>query len=210
MFSCGGMAGALRIMLCLTLLTYAESQDKCNIPNSGVYDLSGNALCRQETVTVNSSGLEVYGASKESQSKIVAKQGQTRVQHFIVEGGTTLTLKYLILANAMGDNGGSIYVSDSTLNVIGSLFTDNLANENGGAIYAIGSATLDFNGTKFTNNIATLMGSPIYAADTTKLVIVNGTITKSNEASSYGSKDGGVGYLDAGVGWEVTGVNIEP
>ena len=102
---------------------------------------------------------------------------------FEVNDGATLTLKNLILKNALNDDdGGSIYIDQGTLTVIGCTFTNNTATtKKGGAIYNYEGALKIVN-SKFEKNLNYDMA--IYNEGTEddpfRLTIINTTMVGDN------------------------------
>ena len=99
--------------------------------------------------------------------------------------------------NTAATNGGAIYndtyyQDDSSFTISGATFTGNTASQ-GGAIYNAGNMTVD---ATFTGNKASQGGAILnYGGTGTSLTIGDGSVFRSNEASSVG---GAISHVDAG------------
>jgi beta-glucanase (GH16 family) len=118
---------------------------------------------------------------------------------FIVEGGSTATLRHLTIANGFGfDLAGGI-LNNGTLNLERSLVTNNVVGANagdfwkgGGGIYSGGNSTLNVIDSTVSNNRTTLVdGAGIYAFFNATVRIENSTVS-GNVAGNVG---GGIRML---------------
>ena len=110
----------------------------------------------------------------------------------LAAGGGTLDIRYSVFSNNLAsDNGGAVMLSGVTANITGSTFVSNSA-EDGGAIYAFGSTPTTISNTTVHLNTATDRGGGVYIDG--NATISNSTITenRSNANGVSGGSGGGV------------------
>jgi len=94
--------------------------------------------------------------------------------------GENVTIKNLNLINGKTtNNGGAIYTQTNNLKIINTTFTNNVANNYGGAIHA---KNVNVTGSKFIDNTANYYGGAIFATD----VNVIGSTFTGNTANQAG------------------------
>ena len=107
-------------------------------------------------------------------------------------GGGTLDIRYSVFSNNYAsDNGGAVMLSNMTANITGSTFVSNSA-EDGGAIYAVGSSPTTISNTTVHLNAATDRGGGVYIDG--NATISNSTITENRSDANgvSGGSGGGV------------------
>lgn len=125
----------------------------------------------------------------------VTGNGTTRIFRIGPVGGSAsfaTTISGLTLANASTpDEGGAVFVDDSSLTVDGCVFRNNSA-QRGGGLYAFptGSTTLTLRNTRFETNTASAEGGGFGAQDIDTVMLDNVTASSNTAARS-----GGGGFL---------------
>jgi predicted outer membrane repeat protein len=118
--------------------------------------------------------------------------GQTRI--FVVAAGKTLTLSGVTLQNGDDEGGGgAILTNQGNLDISNSIFKNNHADVDGGAINANG--IVEINNTVFEGNTAGNNGGAIYESDVDEIVIQNSTF-RLNTAGKSGGAIYGSGGID--------------
>ncbi len=100
-----------------------------------------------------------------------------------LDNGVTLRLENSVVEdNVAGINGGGIFSRDSTLTIVDSVFTGNMATLGwGGAVYSTGSGSLTVESSHFEQNTANTQGGALYSGVAT--TITDSTITRNTLAT---------------------------
>ena len=103
-------------------------------------------------------------------------------------GNASITNVEKFTYNEAKECGGAIYNSgDSTINISGTKFSSNYANEgDGGAIYNLGSGTVNIQDANFNNNHAKNEGGAIYNKGTVNTFATENTLSIKNNDSQSG------------------------
>ena len=143
---------------------------------------NGERKINLSTVTLNTVNITIDGSCSGlgGKSNIILDGGGARLLFNV--SGTTATLKNLTVQNASNGIGGAVSVAASaTLNVENVTFSNNRANNWGGAINSTG--TLNIRNSTFLNNNGGNWGGAIYAEGT--LNVENSTF-RGNKVATWG------------------------
>ncbi len=124
---------------------------------------------------------------------------------FYVESWDNLTISNSIFENNKADNnGGAIYANNSDIEVSNNSFENNFAGNSGGAIHASNSA-INISENNFTQNEAIAYGGALYFANLNSAIIQNNIIINNLITGSYSS---GGGIYATGTNAEITNNEI--
>jgi predicted outer membrane repeat protein len=93
---------------------------------------------------------------------LITLSGANTTSIFSVKAGVTLTLANVTVSNANSRSVGGAIANAGTLVIRNSVFSNNVANNSGGAIYSSSGASLTVSGSTFSNNSAGNSGGALY------------------------------------------------
>jgi hypothetical protein len=158
--------------------------------NSGVFyfnTLSGNGTLELSGMTITN-GLSILGAG------------------IYIDVGETLNLSDCLISNNVAqasDGGGLIAMANATVNITGSTFSGNVANDNGGAIALFDTALFVANNMTIGGNSAVMLGGGLFAESVNAVNITNSTFS-----GNHADADGGAINLSGTVGTSFDATNV--
>jgi hypothetical protein len=119
-----------------------------------------------------------------------AAGGTPEFRFFDVESGGDLTVVGTTLSNGVGGDGGAIFTSDASTTIINSTFAGNQGGDGGALAFEGGNGTETIIGSTFTANSADTDGGALHNDVT--LVVVNSTFTANTapEGAAYFNNGG--------------------
>jgi len=122
---------------------------------------------------------------------IYASNAVVRIYSDFMEFSTNFLPLSMFIGNTATngyDNGGGIYVRDSSLlSVSDTMFISNFANSYGGGAYSYGYSTCEFINTVFVNNEAGNGGGGLYGSLVSDIVLLECTIANNTTQGIYGT-----------------------
>jgi predicted outer membrane repeat protein len=118
--------------------------------------LNGGGLvtfnCGPSAITIISNTYVISQNTTVDGGDQITLDGENLRQHFLVQGGATLTLRNIFLTRGNAPSGGSIFVNpNAAVNIRNVSFLNNSASDSGGAIYSNGG-TLTIVDARFIQN----------------------------------------------------------
>jgi len=124
---------------------------------------------------------------------------------FYIESWDNISISNSIFEQNIADNnGGAIYLNNSDIELLNSTFENNSSGNKGGAIYASNS-TIDVYNNVFNQNEAITYGGSLYLENLNLSIIHNNTITNNFVSNNYSS---GGGIYCSGTNAEITNNEI--
>lgn len=154
-------------------ISTANNGDEINLDN-GTYTTNVTNIIIDKNLTIQ---------GKNSQNTIIDAEKFGRI--FNITPGNTLTLINITLKNGKATLGGAIYNNGGSLTLTNTIFINNNATSQGGAIYNVNGSNLNITNSIFDNNNAAVTGGAIDNYNVTNMTIYNSVF--SNNTAPFGA-----------------------